>query len=263
MGIGIVQGRLLPPEGDRIQSFPRIRWQEEFALATEAGLQFIEWVYDLHGVDVNPIASEDGIRSIRLLAAEYGVAVRSLCADYFMDCPELDPRKLVWLIEHCRLAGISRIVLPFVDASRIQDSSHAERVAAMLCEVLPEAGPNSVEIHLETSLDPQSFGHLLDAIRNPLCKITYDSGNSASLGYSPVEEFAAYGERIGSVHIKDRLRNGGTVPLGTGSTDFTTVFRELKKISYGGDFVLQAARETTGEEVALARRNASWLLSQL
>jgi hexulose-6-phosphate isomerase len=263
MGIGIMQGRLLPPENERIQSFPRLRWQDEFASAAEAGLQFIEWIYDLDGVDVNPIASEDGIRSIRLLAAEFGVAVRSLCADYFMDCRDLDAPKLVWLLERCRLAGISRMVLPFVDATRIKDLSQADRVAAVVREVLQEAELSHVEIHLETSLDPQSFAHLLEAVPNPMCKVTYDSGNSASLGYSPAEEFAAYGKRIGSVHIKDRVRNGGTVRLGTGAADFATVMRELKKVSYSGDFVLQAARERPGEEVELARRNASWLLRQL
>jgi len=263
MGIGIMQGRLLPPEDNRIQAFPRNRWQEEFALAAEAGLQCIEWIYDLYGADVNPIASDEGIRTIRRLADEHCVAVNSLCADYFMDRPELDPRKLIWLFERCRFAGISRLVLPFVDASRILDSAHAERVVTMLREVLPDVQLNRVEIHLETSLDPRSFADLLDALPNPLFRVNYDSGNSASLGYSPVEEFAAYGERIGSIHIKDRMLHGASVPLGTGSADFATIIRELKKISYRGDFVLQAARETSGGEVALARRNASWLLSQL
>ena len=38
-----------------------------------------------------------------------------------------------------------------------------------------------------------------------MIKVNYDSGNSASLGYDPTDEFAAYGERVGSVHIKDRV----------------------------------------------------------
>ncbi len=256
MLIGIMQGRLLPTEPDRFQSFPRNDWQKEFALAEKAGLDSIEWIYDVYGEDVNPIANDDGIASM----TAQGVRVVSLCADYFMDRPALDPAKLVWLLGRCQLAGIARVVLPFVDASRIASTEKARSVISMLREVLPES---KVEIHLETSLAPAAFADLLDALPHPLIKANYDSGNSASLGYSPSEEFAAYGERIGSVHIKDRVRNGGTVPLGTGDADFTALFREIKRIKYSGDFILQTARETAGDEVALAQRNLSWLKRQL
>ncbi len=242
---------LLPPEPGRFQAFPRTRWQEEFPLAEAAGLQSIEWIYDLYGADVNPIVN--GVAAVK----SNSVQVVSLCADYFMDLPALDPAKLVWLLDRCYVAGIQRVVLPFVDASRIVSP---EPVIAMLKDVLPQS---KVEIHLETSLDPKAFAELLDALPHPLLKANYDSGNSASLGYSPTEEFAAYGERIGSIHIKDRVRNGGTVPLGTGDADFPAFFAALKKINYQGDFILQAARETPGDEVALARRNLAWLRSRL
>ena len=67
-----------------------------------------------------------------------------------------------------------------------------------------------------------------------MLKVNYDSGNSSSLGYHPRDEFAAYGCRVGSVHIKDRVRGGGTVPLGTGNADFPALFAALKKIAYRG-----------------------------
>jgi hexulose-6-phosphate isomerase len=253
MLIGIMQGRLLPPEPDRFQAFPRTRWKDEFALANTAGLQCIEWIYDVYGADVNPIATDDGIAAMK----SGPVQVVSLCADYFMDRPALNPAKLIWLLDRCHRARISRVVLPFVDASRIESP---EPVIAMLKEVLPET---KVEIHLETSLNPSAFAALLDALPHPMLKANYDSGNSASLGYSPTEEFAAYGDRIGSIHIKDRLRNGGTVPLGDGDADFPAFFAALKKINYRGDFILQVARETPGDEVALAQRNLAWLRSWL
>ena len=55
MKLGIMQGRLLPPEEQRFQSFPRQRWRDEFALAAAAGLDTIEWIYDAYGEDVNPL----------------------------------------------------------------------------------------------------------------------------------------------------------------------------------------------------------------
>jgi hexulose-6-phosphate isomerase len=91
--------------------------------------------------------------------------------------------------------------------------------------------------------------------------VNYDSGNSASLGYSPSAEFGAYGSRVGSVHIKDRVRGGGTVPLGTGDTDFDTLFSCLDDAAYEGDYVLQVARGADGDEVNWARRNRAFLAS--
>jgi L-ribulose-5-phosphate 3-epimerase len=255
MLIGIMQGRLLPPEPERFQAFPRTRWQQEFALARLVGLQSLEWIYDVYGEDVNPITTDEGIASMK----DSHVSVVSLCADYFMDRPALDPPKLLWLLNRCRLAGISRVVLPFVDASRIDSPARAQQVIAILGDVLPEAARLNVELHLETSLDAASFKELLDTLPHPFLKVNYDSGNSASLGYDPSEEFAAYGDRVGSVHIKDRVRNGGTVPLGTGAANFPALFQALRIANYQGDFILQVARETPGDEVALAQRNLSWL----
>ena len=253
MLIGIMQGRLSPPESDRYQAFPRTHWQEECTLAEEAGLQSIEWLYDLYGADVNPIATDTGIVAMK----SRSVQVLSLCAHYFIDRPALDPAKLIWLLDRCYRAGIKRIVLPFVDASRIVSP---EPVIAMLKEVLPQT---KVEIDLETSLEPKAFADLLSAVPHPLLKVNYDSGNSAALGYSPTEEFAAYGERIGGIHIKDRVRNGGTVPLGTGDADFPAFFAALKEIHYQGDFIMEVARETPGDELALAKRNLAWLRSRI
>jgi len=99
----------------------------------------------------------------------------------------------------------------------------------------------------------------LEEVGHPLLKVNYDSGNSASLGYAPQEEFAAYGAKIGSVHIKDRVLGGGTVPLGQGNADFTALFRCLKEIGYSGDYILQVARSKDGEESAWAARNLEFL----
>ena len=85
--IGIMQGRLVPPTDNRIQCFPRERWADEFALASQAGLDCIEWIYDLYGADVNPLATDAGIEKLKDLARQHNVKIFSICADYFMDKP--------------------------------------------------------------------------------------------------------------------------------------------------------------------------------
>jgi hexulose-6-phosphate isomerase len=264
----IMQGRLLPPEAGRFQSFPRERWRDEFELAAQARLNAIEWIFDLWGEDVNPLATDNGVAEILALSRQTGIAVRSLCADYFMDKPFLRTteserkqliQKMEWLLSRCRLLGIGRVVIPFVDKSRIEDRDEEAQVISILRTLLPAAECNGIELHLETSLGPQAFANLLERCPHPLVRANYDSGNSASLGYRVSDEFAAYGHRIGSVHIKDRKLGGGTVPLGTGDADLPGLFRGLAALNYSGDYVLQLARSEPGQELPWIAQNLSWV----
>jgi hexulose-6-phosphate isomerase len=52
----------------------------------------------------------------------------------------------------------------------------------------------------------------------------------------------AYGSRIVNVHVKDRLRGGTTVPLGTGHADFDRTFAAFHDVGYRGNYILQTAR---------------------
>jgi L-ribulose-5-phosphate 3-epimerase len=268
MTVAIMQGRLLPPRDGRIQCFPRDGWRDEFASAAAAGLDAIEWIYDVVGLDVNPVATDAGLQEMAALSAQTGVSVRSICADYFMDRPlvradsnqtEDRMETLAWLLRRCALLDAGRVVMPFVDASRIASDAELDSVASILGRILSVLDETGVELHLETSLAPQPFADLLARLPHPSVKVNYDSGNSASLGYSPRDEFAAYGSRVGSVHIKDRVRGGGTVPLGSGDTDFEALFSCLHDIAYQGDFVLQVARGEDGDEVNWAIHNRAFL----
>lgn len=270
--IAVMQGRLVPPEGGHFQSFPRERWQDEFTLAAEAGLDAIEWVYDTYGEDINPIASDHGVTEIRQLSGTTGIAIRSLCADYFMEHPFLRTTqaertaridKMRWLLSRCVLLDISRVVIPFVDQSRIENEQELNEVVKVINELIPFAKGTRIELHLETALPPETFAHLLDLCVDDVVRVNYDSGNSASLGYCVDEEFTAYGRRIGSVHIKDRRLGGGTVALGTGNADLKSVFTGLVKLGYGGDYVLQVARANPGDEVNWITQNRAWLETQL
>jgi len=267
--IGIMQGRMVPPTDNRIQCFPRERWADEFELAAQAGLDCLEWIYDLYGADVNPLATDPGMEKLREFSRQHKVRILSICADYFMDKPlvrasqaELEDRlgTLYWLMERGRLLGINRMVIPFVDASRIDTQAEFDGVAALLKRILEETRETGIEIHLETSLTPARFAELLARLPDPRLKVNYDSGNSSSLGYAPREEFAAYGGRVGSVHIKDRLFGASTVPLGTGDADFVALAESLRKVTYKGDFILQVARGASGDEVAWARQNRKFVL---
>jgi hexulose-6-phosphate isomerase len=166
---------------------------------------------------------------------------------------------LEWLLHRCQQAGIRRVVLPFVDASRIDSQKDRDDVIEGMWQIGPLLDRLEIEIHLETALNPEDFCSLLTAINHPRVKVNYDSGNSASLGYDPLVEWKSYGSKVGSVHIKDRVRGGGTVPLGSGDANFENLFSAIAACGYRGPWILQAARGSDGKEVAWARQNRAFL----
>lgn len=265
-GLYTMQGRLGAPEGGRFQSFPREGWMREIAAAGEAGLRGIEWIYDLYGEGANPLETAEGRVQLREALKVHGVSVVSICADYFMDrpllrCSDAEHQSLLerlqWLLGICPEMGVTRVVLPFVDASSMRTGQEREQVVAALEKVLPDAERHGVELHLETDLGPEDFAAFLAHLAHPLVWVNYDAGNSASLGFRPAEEFAAYGPRIGSFHIKDRRQGSTTVPLGQGDADFAELREQLQRYQYHGDFVLQVARGEPGDEVPWLRQMAA------
>jgi L-ribulose-5-phosphate 3-epimerase len=272
VSFGIMQGRLSPPEDNRFQSFPRNSWREEFPRAKAVDLDYIECIYDDYGASANPLTTDAGITEINDLQQEHGVAIPSVCADWFMDFPFLrcraEERKsrqqfLHFLLRSAARIGARHIVLPFVDISRIMTEEDKDITLRVLTEALPIAELTGVELHLETDLGPTDFAEFLGRIPHPMLKANYDSGNSSGLGYIAAEEFAAYGDRIGSIHIKDRLRNPDgsvtTKPLGQGSANFDDVFGCMRQINYSGNITLQVARGRPGEEIDWVREQLAFV----
>ena len=270
---GIMQGRLSPPEDGRFQSFPRAGWRDEFAKAKAAGFSYIEWIHDDYDgwasdaePGANPIFTEDGLRELDALQQEHGIATPALCGDWFMEHPlirctseERQHREqhLHAILPVAKRIGARRIVIPFVDNSKMTTDEEKTQVLDVLKHALPVAESCGVELHLEADFNPADFKAFLARLEHPFLKVNWDSGNSSGLGYVATDEFDAYGPRIGSVHIKDRYRKpeGGieTRPLGTGSADFDDVIKAIKSIGYDDGVTLQVARGTPGNEVNFLR----------
>lgn len=256
--IGIMQGRLLPKLNNRYQAHPLGYWQDEFLLAKKLNLELIEFIFDYDDYELNPLMSLPGIENIQRFINETGVDVKTICADYFMEAPVHSKKEFVSkksleilkeLIKNSSLLGVTDIILPCVDHSRLFDSNDRNRLINHLKSLNNFLEKYKVNISLETDLNPLEFLELIKAINSPFVKINYDTGNSASLGYNLSEELTTYGEFISDIHIKDRLLMGGSVFFGKGNVDFDLFFKELKELKYDGPIILQLYRDDEGIEV--------------
>jgi len=256
--IGIIQGRLVFPKGRGIQFFPFEEWREEFDLASKIKIDEIDFIFDLERYQENPLWAKEGIIQIREAIASSGVRVKHICADFFMRRPffRVSERErqenieiLKKLIEAAKQIGAENIEIPLVDNSSVKMEEEKNMFIVSLKECLPKAQEFGITISLEADLPPKELLGLVNRFNDPYLKVTYDSGNSSSLGYDSYEEITAYGRYLSNVHIKDRILGGTTVPLGTGDANFDKLFHGLKEAGYKDSFTLQAARREEGKEV--------------
>lgn len=268
--IGVMQGRLLPKFEERYQAHPIGYWQTEFSIAQSLGLSSIEFILDYDRSDQNPLISENGANEIIKRVEDTGVLVRSICADYFMEAPlhsqddkivAKSSQTLIRLMTTCTKIGARDIVIPCVDHASLSNAQDRDRLVEVMAPLVSHARETEVNLCLETDLGPADFADLLDRFGSPSVTVNYDTGNSASLGYSPTDELAAYGDRITDIHIKDRVLGGGPTPLGTGAVNFGEFIPLLEKLDFDGPLIMQAYRDDEGVEIF--RSQLEWFKQRL
>ena len=134
--LGVMQGRLLPKIDGRYQAHPIDKWQDEFLIASDLGLSFIEFILDFDHFESNPLMSSDRCAQIFDLSQKSGVLVKTVCADYFMEAPLHSRNKntastsrkvLEILIFNASKIGVTDIVLPLVDQSSVSEPELRKR----------------------------------------------------------------------------------------------------------------------------------------
>jgi L-ribulose-5-phosphate 3-epimerase len=268
--IGVMQGRLLPKYQGRYQAHPIGYWQQEFEIAKKLGLDCIEFILDYNDAGKNPLLKEGGVDEILNIIETTNVSVSTICADYFMEAPlhSIDDtiankslEVLNRLLETSFRLGITDIVIPCVDQSTLDGAEAVERFVKQMSTIISVIEEKGINLSLETDLPPVSFVALLGKLNSKKFTVNYDIGNSAALGYDPVIELTAYGDRITDIHIKDRVLGGGPVTLGEGNADFVKFFNKLKEFKYEGPFIMQAYRDEEGVDVF--KKQLAWITPYL
>ena len=264
----LIQGRALPQTDNSIQNFPE-NWKKEFPIINNLGFDGIEWIYNKKSETTNPLLSSDGRKEMVELSSQYDVKLESIVLDWFLSYPllvhdelSIDKKmdKLIHLINCSEEIGFKRIILPMLEKNEINSKNQKNAFKNVFeKDVLPYLDSKNIEIHLETSLSPNEENLLLNEINHEQIKICFDMGNSTCFGFEPTEVISTIGNHLGSVHIKDRMLNGPSVPLGKGSVDFYTVFKNLKKINFSGPYSFEVYRDRKLDNVQVIKNSLSFI----
>jgi hexulose-6-phosphate isomerase len=220
-------------------------------------------VFEDEGYEHNPLWTDEGVDCINQMIQEHGIAVTSVCADYFMDHPffrvssEERARSvtvLKRLIEQVARISAKVILMPVLEVAEIRSETEANHLVSALQACLPVARIHGVHLGLETELPADRYKALIARFTDLHVGIYYDMGNASARGYDLAEDIRILGERICGTHIKDRKRDGPSVLLGQGNIDFTRCFGALMQVGYQGPLILQTAFGKDYMETAAAHR---------
>ena len=254
--VGFMQGRLSEIIDGKIQAFPWQFWQEEFKQAKEIAIPLMEWTLDQRDLYENPFMTVEGQKKIIQLSKENELKIPSLTGDCFMQAPfwKASPERREKLIADlnailcaCNSLHINTIVIPIVDNSAITSLKEENYLIDVLTDHESVFATNGVRVAFESDFPPAKLERFINKMYPIFFGINYDIVNSASLGFNVDDEFISYGHRILNVHVKDRILGGTTVPLGFGDADFESVFSNLFKCGYSGNYILQTARDPAGK----------------
>ena len=245
-----MQGRIVPRESRKYQSFPFKKWQYELKQLKKSNLKMIEWIICSYNKK-NPILNSEGIKQILVIKKKHKLKINSVTVDYLMEHPffkkenflfkEKILKNLKSIILNCNKVGVKLIILPFLETSTIKNQKEENTILENLKNFIPLLKKTKQKILFEIDMKPQKVYSFIKKFNSKYFGINYDSGNSAGLNYNITDE-KKYFKYVKNVHIKDKFKYGKTIRLGFGDVNFQLLFKTFKKFNYKGNFILQTAR---------------------
>lgn len=265
-----MQGRLSPAPPGRPQAFPWSTWRDEFERAAACGFDRIEWLVTDEHFDRNPLCTAAGADEIRERMHATGVRVLSVCADFCIARPLVrvaDPERqstverLTRLVDRIAAIGGDTVLVPVLEQGAITDDHDSAIVLAALAPVLNRAEAGNIRIGIETDLAAARLRELMTRANSPALRAYYDLGNATAAGCHAADDLRELGPLLAGVHLKDRIRGGGSVPLGQGDADFPGFFAALAEIGYAGSLILETP--VGDDAIAMAGRNLAFVQKAL
>ena len=163
------------------------------------------------------------------------------------------------VIDAANEIGIELIVIPLVDNGSLSKKIEVQNLLKICKSLKKYLQKTKIKLVFESDFNPKALQRFIKNFDKKYFGINYDVGNSAALNYNIDEEFNLYGNRIYNVHIKDRIKFGKTVRLGNGNANFLKLFKNLKKIKYAGNLILQTARSEKNRHLKEIEINLDYL----
>jgi len=246
INLGFIQGRLSrPPSRKILQYFPQKNWRKEFYLANKLNLKYIEYFGERIFNNKNPIWHQKTLTEISKLAKKNKLINYSFCDDFFINNNFVNFKDFnnyyKKIINNLYAVNIKVYVLALFEKSALR-KNNLKKFVNRLKILSNSLKKKNIKLALETNISIKLIKKLIKETKSKNIFIVYDTGNRLkknNLQYNEIIELKKY---ICHFHLKDKNWKGDNVILGTGSVDFSKIFKAVKKINYKGNFTFETNR---------------------
>lgn len=261
-----------------------ISWSERLNHAKNLGFDFVEMSIDESDERLARLDwSKEERKEVRDAISETGVGILSICLSGHRRYPfgSLNPEKraeaLVIMQKAVDLAydlGIRTIQLAGYDVYYEEKSILTrEYFIENLKKAVKMAASKQIMLSIEIMDDPfmrsiTEFKKIKAQIQSPWLQVYPDIGNiSAWPDTNASEELEKGIDNITAIHIKDTLNvtedfpgKFKEVPWGEGDVDFLGVLKTLKRLDYGGSFLIEMWSETSDDPLREIEKAKAFIL---
>ena len=195
--------------------------------------------------------TKEDILHIKALSDRYGIPVAAISSpmfkcEYSEENIRLHTEKFLKLLDFADILGAKKIrCFDFLK----NEALTAEMIRDAYKTALAAAEAHGIQILIESEPTTNcrccaDIARLVRTVKNPSFLALYDPGNNiyATDEIPFPDGYLAIKDILGHVHIKDaKIENGQVVAtaVGDGAVDYKGIFKELKKIGYEGDIMLE------------------------
>ena len=246
INLGFIQGRLSrPPSRKILQYFPQKSWKKEFYLANKLDLGYIEYFGERIFNNKNPIWDQKSLVEISKLAKKNKLINYSFCDDFFINNNFTNFNNFDVYYDRI-LKNLSKIkikvyVLALFEKSALR-KSNLNRYVNRLKTLSNSLKKKNIKLALETNLSAKLIKKLIKITKSKNIFIVYDTGNRLKKNNLQYNEIIELKKHICHFHLKDKNWKGDNVVLGSGSVNFSKIFKAVKKIKYKGKFTFETNR---------------------
>ena len=244
--LGFIQGSFNIYSFKKIlQYFPQKNWRKEFSLANKLNLSYIEYFGERNFNSKNPIWDQKSLIEICKLVKKNKLINYSFCDDYFIKNNFANFKNFntyfMKIINNLSKIKIKVYVLALFEKSALKEKKLKSYVYRLnfLSNSLKK---KKIKLALETNLSVKLIKKLIKMTKSKNIFVVYDTGNRLKKNNLQYDEIIKLKNYICHFHLKDKNWKGENVVLGSGSVNFTKIFRAVKKIKYKGKFTFETNR---------------------
>jgi len=268
--LGIIQGRLTPPEsGNQDEFFIGKSWKEEFDKIKKLEnitlfdssykinqISHIEWVVTKNNFKNNPLFKNSLKKYPIFSISAYNMIDKSFYKKDFME------KNLKPILEAAKKNDITHVNIPLKELSNIQNPE----IRKEFIKNIREYGKKykNIIFLFEFECSPEEILEVIKGFKN--FKITYNTNIITTFkGKNSHKSFLTkLHKHIVNVRLKDKGVKGKVLELGEGEVDFNEVIFNLMFVyKYKGYFTLEPTRGEPKKEVIHAAKHMKYFINML